>query len=346
MKKILVIFTGGTIGSQIKDATIDVDAAAGGEILKMFHEKYVRNIEFETMQPLNILSENSNPMYWQVLYNAMKNLNFQSYSGIIITHGSDTLPYTGAFIGFLFHYLEIPIVITASNYTLGRAKSNGLTNFINSVELIHESGLKGIYSVFQNNKNKSKIFLSTRIQEADAYQDQFISFGGSDLGEIQNGKVLLHRSAVNPTRKQLNEHRVKLLGDDLYFVNRITAIKPYPGLVYRDFNFPVKPSAILHSLYHSGTGCIHGGRYSLPDFVKKCIESGIDFYIISLKNVESDLYITSREIMEAGAIPLQNISFEAAYAKLNIAYNQTAMSPMEYMQKEIFFEFLPKMNAK
>jgi len=342
MKKVLVIFTGGTIGSKINNSIIDVDESTGYYLLEMYRERYRADIEFDTLQPINILSENFTPDHWQALYDTIKQVDMNQYKGIIVTHGTDTLPYTSAILGFLFHYTHIPIVITGSNFALENRNSNGLSNFNSAVEFIVNAGIHGVFTIYQNNCGESIVYLASRVREADSYNDQFDSFGGIDFGEIQDGTFQLNQNRINPTLPELMKHRERLIDDNIQFKNQVFAIKPYPGLNYDLFSFHNKPKAILHSLYHSGTGCIHESSFSLPKFVKKCKDAGMDFYLISFKNIDSDLYVTSREILEYGAIPLQNISFEAAFSKLNIAYNQNVLPPLDYVKKELFFEFLPR----
>ncbi len=342
MKKILVVFTGGTIGSRIHNSTIDVDDGVGYFLLQLFQDKYSYDVKFESIQPLNILSENFTPDHWKILYDSMRNIDLSSYAGVIVTHGTDTLPYTSAVLSFLFHHTPVPIVITGSNYALESEQSNGLDNFRSSVEFIINSAIPGVFTLFQDNKERNVVYLASRIMEADSYNDQFFAFGGAYYGEIKDGMFKPKKSRINPTLSSLMEPRLKLLDESITFQNQIFAIRPYPGLNYDFFQFKNKPKAILHSLYHSGTGCIGDSLYSLPRFVKRCKEEGMDFYLISFKNIDNDLYRTSREILEYGAIPLQNISFEAAFVKLSIAYNQVTLPPQEYMAKELFFEFLPK----
>lgn len=341
MKKILVVFTGGTIGSRIHNSTIDVNDQAGYYLLKKLQDNYHYDVEFETMQPLNILSENSNPDCWRILYSAMKKVDMSSFDGIIVTHGTDTLPYTSAVLGFLFCHTRIPVLITGSNYALENEKSNGLANFKSCVDFIVNSAVPGVFAIFQDNNGRNLVYLATRIMEADAYNDQYLNFGGAVYGEIKDGKFEPVIDRINPSLHRLSEPKIKLPEGDITFNNEIFAIRPYPGLNYSYYNFAGKPKAILHSLYHSGTGSTCDLEFSLPKFVKKCRDAGIDFYLISFKDLNSELYRTSREILEYDAVPLRNISFEAAYAKLCIAYNQNGLTPREYMEKEQYFEFLP-----
>lgn len=342
MKRILVIFTGGTIGSRVHNSTINVDDAVGYHLIELFKEKTKSDIYFDTLQPMNLLSENCTPKHWEILYDTIKNVDASDYDGIIVTHGSDTLPYTSAVLSFLFSHFEIPIVITASNYALEYKHSNGLDNFTASVDFIVNIGLRGVYTIFQNDKKENRVYLASRLVESDSYTDQFLSYGGIELAEIEDGNLKYFSHPINPTIHQLNTVRDEVLKEAITFNNKVFAIRPYPGLDYECFQFKNKPNAIVHSLYHSGTGCIYGENYSLPNFIKKCKDDGIDFYLMSFKDIDSDLYLSSRELLEYGAIPLQNISFEAAYAKLTIAYNQNTMIPEKYMKKELFFEFLPK----
>ncbi len=345
MKRILVVFTGGTMGSRMQNATIDVDEAAGYYLVKAFQDKYEYEVEFETIQPINILSENATPVHWQLLYDALRQENLEAYDGIIITHGSDTLSYTCAAIGFLMCHTRIPILLTASNYALEYKESNGMDNFCSCVDFISNSPIPGVFAVYQNNKEKNIVYLASRIMEADSYTDQYASFGGKHFGEIKNGTLKAKKGKLNPTGKKLLEKRVPLF-DKLAFTNQILAIRSYPGLNYEFYDLKNKPKAVLHSLYHSATGCTGYSDYSLTEFIKRCSMEGIDTYLISFKSLDSDLYKSSRELLEYGAQPLQNISFEAAYAKLCIAYNQTAMPAKEYVEKELYFEYLPELKIE
>jgi L-asparaginase len=339
MKRILVVFTGGTIGCRIQNAIIDVDENAGYYLIEAFQNQNKYNVEFDTIQPMNILSENATPVHWQKLYASLKQIDLNQYSGIIVTHGSDTLPYTSAALSFLLQYTTIPVVLTASNYALGCPGSNGIENFCSSVEFILNSPIPGVFTVFQNDKRENIVYLASRIMEADSYNDQFSSFGGGYFGELKNGSLVFNKSKINPTLPELLKPREKLL-EDIDFTEQILAIRAYPGLDFSFYAFKKKPKAVLLSLYHSGTGCTGVSDYSVTEFVKHCRNEKIDSYLISFKRVKCDLYQTSRDILENGAHPLQNISFEAAYAKLCIAYNQTVIAPLEYIEKNLFFEYL------
>ncbi len=342
MKKILVILTGGTIGSKVESKLIDVNPAAAYRLISLYNETYSSDTEFEVIQPLNILSENITPLEWTTLCKTMSGIDCSDYQGIIITHGTDTLPYTSALIGLLYHHLTVPVVLIASNYALDDARSNGLINFRSAVCLIKEGVAKGVFTIFQNDIGENDVFLATRIVEADNYNDQFGFYGGEPFGQIIDEKLVLSPSPLNPSLDEINANKTRIVQNAIDFKNNILVIKPHPGLDYRYFDLTHKPKAILHCLYHSSTACTDGGNYSLLEFIKRCKEEGIDFYVTSFKNYDAEMYATSKEILSLGAVPLINISAEAAYTKLLVLYNQDNLSAEAFMQTNIYFESLPE----
>lgn len=338
MKKILVMFTGGTIGSKKNNKLINVDESTAYYLLDKYMESgYARDVEFVTIQPLNILSENLIPNDWLIMYKCLIENNFQTYDGVIITHGTDTLPFSAAALSYMLNDTLIPVVITASNYPLEDDKSNGLKNFISSVDFVLEKPACGVFVVYENNKGEAIVHLGTRLTEAVPFTNEFYSINSLYFGKMINRKISIIEHELNPTLDMLHLPRQKANIPDVNYTSEILYIRPHPGLDYRYYNFAArKPKAVLHGLYHSGTACTRDneGFYSLVNFVKYCIDNSVDFYISPI-NVSGDLYLTSNSLIDAGAIPLQNISLEAGLVKLMLAYGS-------FSNKEHIREFLNK----
>lgn len=343
MKKILVVLTGGTIGSRIEGTTIDITDVSSYHLISLYRERYGDRHEFEVINPISVLSENMRPQIWTELVHALWNVKWEDYSGAIITHGSDTLAYTSAFLGMLFSYASVPIVLTASNYPLGTKGSNGLVNFRSCVELIETPGLRGVFTVYQNDKQENCVYLATRITEADCYRDQFGAFGGKVFGKLKEGRLCVEECYTNPTVQELAafcEKKQKPIGEAPVFHKKVLMIRPYPGMDYRYIDLMNRPAAVLHYLYHSATACTEGEGYSLTDFLKRCKEENIPVYTASYKSEDGPAYITAKEILGAGAEPMRNISPEAAYMKLVLWYNMEEKF-RESMEESLYFEHLP-----
>ena len=165
MKNILVVFTGGTIGSTVSEGTIDTSSAAPFTLLQLFqqHDKNHQHIHFCTIEPLRILSENLVPCAWTTLINAIEAQQPEQYDGIIITHGTDTLAYTAAALSFYFNAIKIPMLLVSSDYPLDDARANGLENFMCAVEFIRQHIETGVFVPYRNQQQTTQVHRGTRL---------------------------------------------------------------------------------------------------------------------------------------------------------------------------------------
>lgn len=351
MKKILVVFTGGTIGSTLSDGTIKTTDEAPFKLIQQFQQHYKNHqqIKFRTIHPLQILSENLAPCVWKTLISAIEAQQPDQYDGIIITHGTDTLAYTAAALSFYFNAIKIPMLLVSSDYPLDDSRANGLGNFICAVEFILQNIQVGVYVPYRNHQQILQVHRGSRLASSLQLSGDFFSVQGKSFMQFENRQFLL----MNPSTKSIltnngrlseSEVRVKgitqtrLTNIKADFSERILMIKPYPGLNYAHFNLD-HVDAVLHDLYHSGTACSStqwGKNYSLFEFIKRCEEQNIKIYLApAIKS--TDAYQSTRILIEQGAEMIWNMSIEAAYVKLMLAYGNFSNEQkiMEFMDMDI-----------
>ncbi len=330
MKKILVILTGGTIGSASLNGTVDVSPDAARSIEYLYYEKYGRDVSLELIQPINTLSENMLPEIWLKLCDCLDGISCADYSGIIICHGSDTLSYTACLTAMLYNHLPVPVVLTASNYELGNEKSNGLVNFRSAVCLI-KSGIRGVFVSYAGADGSNDIYIASRIMESDPYNDEYRSFDGGVWGRIVSDKLEICSS---PGKAELDAFRPLKIKRPHSFDKRVMLIRPYPGMSYKNISLD-GISAVVHYMYHSATACVVGDDTSVIGFAERCAEKGIKLYMASFKDRNTErAYLSSREILKSSAVPLFNISPEASYVKALIAENSEGFD----INDTLFFE--------
>lgn len=328
MKKILVLLTGGTIGSKVENGVIDVGENSVYLLTSLYEEKFGKE-DFEVRVPLQILSENMTMDSLLVLLKAVRDVKTEEYAGVIIAHGSDTLSFTSAFMGLLFDHYEIPIVLVASNLPLSKPEGNGLANFAAAVSFIRNSAQEGAYVIYRDHKNCLKVYHALTICEADPVLDDYHDFRGEAFGYMEDGRFIPFRKK----EKQMVQtgENVASDGTENYryivpdsFDNSVLVIRPYPGMDYSFFNLAgeKKPAAVLHYLYHSATACIVGEHTGFPEFAKRCREKGIPLYTASYKQTKGDLYASADQLLKEGGIPLLNQSVEMAYARLMLHFNR------------------------
>lgn len=329
--KVLVIMTGGTIGSKTEDNIIDVKSNSY-HIIEKYKEIYGDNVQFYTLQPINKLSENFTLKTLEVLGNTILTKGDTNYDGIVVTHGSDTLAYTSSFIGMITRHFKIPIVLVASNYEISNPMANGLDNFHGAIQLIKSKLLRGCFVVWKDSiTSRINVHISTRLNQCDSFTDNFTSFGGEPFAEIINDKVVLNILKINPTLEQIVTDREPLC-DEIRLENKSMLISTYTGLDYSTINFSKDVKSIVIYLYHSGTACTVSGKYSLLEFINN--NSDKQVYIASLKRTE-DIYSTCDELLKSNAIAMYNINRESSYIKSlilnNLKYNK-------YTMENFFFE--------
>lgn len=132
--KILVVATGGTIGS-VRGDTISLDK----NNLKILDFCKRDGVEFVGVSPYSVLSEDINISHWRLLFDCINDKK-ADFDGIIILHGSDTLAYTSALIGNAFP--NDSIVLVASDKPIEDKDANGIANFNLALDMLQ----KGVYS--------------------------------------------------------------------------------------------------------------------------------------------------------------------------------------------------------
>ncbi|MDE3208354.1 MAG: asparaginase, partial [Pseudomonadota bacterium] len=269
--KILVIFTGGTIGSIKSNRIIAPNMQTGYELIERYYKSHSQNeLSFMARQPLCVLSENIVPDNWLMIAKSLEDA--KEFLGVIIAHGTDTLPYTAAALSYLFSNIAVPVVLTGSNYPLADPRSEGMRNFSAAVDFIQTLQLPGIYVSFENNQGNSIIHLGSRLMQATTFTDVFSSLGDAYFGCMKNGRFYWHDHPYNPPHDSIHPAEPQISINDAAFSNEILYICPQPGLVYDYFlSGSKKPLAILHGLYHSGTACTNPDKisFSILNFIKK-----------------------------------------------------------------------------
>ena len=314
MTNILLVFTGGTIGSQLENGTIDTDSTAGFKLIRLFQQHHPEpdRVSFKTLQPVQILSENLHPEIWRTVIAAIEAEDLSAFDGIIVTHGTDTLAFTAAVLGIYFHAINIPLMLVSSNYPLDNPKANGLPNFICAVDFMRQRHADGVFVPYQNPGQSMQVHIGTRLHSCLPLSGDFISVQNKPYCRYDHGEF-------TPLHELPEKQAATIILKNKFA--RILLIKPYPGLDYSHFNLD-NIDAILHDLYHSGTACVTdqwGKQHSLIEFSVQCQQRGVPLYLAPAIKT-ADAYSSTRQLLAHGAKMVWNSSLETVYAKLCLAY--------------------------
>ncbi|MBQ3264471.1 MAG: asparaginase [Ruminococcus sp.] len=313
--KILLFTTGGTIGSSFDGDRINVRADGKSAVVDRYQAEH-GDVQLDIKCPLNILSERVSCGDLNILAQALLEAELSRYDGVIVTAGSDTLAYLAGFVGLLLGGCPIPVMIVAANKILTAPDSNGYENFCCAAELIRQ-GVGGVYVPYRNSGGTMYVHSATELRQAELSED-FFSLHGA-YGVFENG-------VLREQRPYIAQHIPAVFGKERLprISDSVLLLHPYPMQDYARISAH-GVRAVLHTLYHSAT--LDSG--AAADFIRSL--GDVPFFIASIRAGQKP-YATTKEIIEAGAVPLYDISPECAYMKLLLACAQDELSIREFME--------------
>lgn len=337
--KILVIHTGGTIGSTSQKGVVRLSGNAVATLTGRYKKSRGDTVSFAEIMPISIQSESIAVSDWQLLCKSVVE-NQHQYDGIILTHGTDTLHFTAAALSVALAGIAIPVVLVAASYPLDDKRSNGFVNFTAAADFIMNCRLPGIFVMYGNTGEDITVYLGSRLMGCDGFTHRFRSINDTPLGSMSGGVFVPNTEKENPTQNQLRARATGIEKGSYSFSDEVLMICPYPGIRYNAFDLKgIK--AVIHGLYHSGTASVRGDNTSIIPFAKRCNTLGIELYIAPADSV-SAVYSSSDEMRHTNIIPLGKMSTETAYVKLCFAVSQgtDGVQARQFMEKERFFELL------
>lgn len=134
-RKVLVLYTGGTIGMQAlpNGSLAPVPRALAAQLRRMEELKQERMPECHLVEFSPLLdSADMTPKDWSTIANAIGD-NYYEYDGFVVLHGTDTLAYTASALSFMLEQLAKPVVVTGSMLPFCEPVSDARQNLMGSV---------------------------------------------------------------------------------------------------------------------------------------------------------------------------------------------------------------------
>lgn len=133
--KVLIIYTGGTIGMIKDSATGELSNVDFNLISQHVPEINRLNIEIDSVscnEPVD--SSEINIERWNEIATTVFE-NYLHYDGFVVLHGSDTMAYTASALSFIFDGLQKPVILTGSQLPIGIIRTDGKENLITALEI-------------------------------------------------------------------------------------------------------------------------------------------------------------------------------------------------------------------
>ncbi|WP_224485027.1 asparaginase [Robertkochia aurantiaca] len=310
--KILLIYTGGTIG-MIKDyETGALRAFDFDKLLSRIPELSHLNCDIQSVsfeKPID--SSNMNPQYWVRLLEIIES-NYKEFDGFVILHGSDTMSYTASALSFMLENLGKPVIFTGSQLPIGDLRTDAKENLITSIEIAslqknRQPVIREVCLYFEY-----KLYRANRTTKINA--EHFEAFASPNYPPLAESGVHLkinHDMLIRPARRKIKFHK------DLD--PSIGLIKLFPG-IDREFMASIllneRIRAVIIETYGAGNAPTEEW---FGEVVRQAVKQGkhvVNVTQCSGGRVMMGTYETSTHLKKAGVINGSNITTEAAIAKL------------------------------
>ncbi|MBI35267.1 MAG: L-asparaginase 1 [Flavobacteriales bacterium] len=305
--KILVLYTGGTIGMVKSESGTYVPFSLEG-LLGCIPEINALGVDLH-LESFKIPLDSAliGPGEWLEIVNVIKN-NYDLVDGFVVLHGTDTMAYTSSALSFMLRGIHKPVVLTGAQVPIYESDSDGISNFINALKIARDGVVREVSLWFHETLFKGACV--TKFDSKDF--NGFSSPNHSHLAK-KGSKIIYNKHAF--LKGNIERNFFKKINSKVKFLNLLPSVnKQIEAKVIQENSI----QGIVLSIFGSGTVPLVQNdpvflalkNKKLPILaVTECYKGGL----------EIGKYEAGSVLNELGVISGQKMTKEAALTKLIVA---------------------------
>lgn len=308
-RKVLIIYTGGTIGMEKDYITGSLRAFDFNHIFNKIPEMNLLECDITVHQfPEPLDSSDVGPEEWKIMAKLIE-VNYPFYDGFVILHGTDTMAYTASALSFMLHNLKKPVILTGSQLPIGDLRTDAKENLLTSLyyaslysqneAVVQEVALYFEYKLLRGNR-----CLKFSAENFDAFISPNYPILGESGVHLKVEETLLYKEKNNEP-----------FFVDLHLSDRVLLWRIFPGINFE--NIPEIPQIKVLILQVFGSGTIFSNKKT-ESILKKIKDNGTEIVVISQcvsGGISIGKYNNSNIFKKIGAISGKDITTESALAK-------------------------------
>jgi len=194
MRQVCLITTGGTIASKLEPSSGHVTASVtGSELRGMLHDP-LDGFAIMIDEFCNVGSYALDlPTVFELARRVNEKLADPDCQGVVVTHGTDTMEES-AYMADLLVQSDKPVVFTGAQHAFDEPNPDGPRNIADSIRLAASDEARGlgVLICFEQEFHAARDVTKSHSSRVDT----FISGEHGKLGEIDGGRVIVHRKPV------------------------------------------------------------------------------------------------------------------------------------------------------
>jgi L-asparaginase len=312
--KILLIYTGGTIG-MIEDNTSGSYLPFSIESILGFVPKLkeldadISVVSFDT--PLDSAHVGLNE--WLEIKTIIQK-NYEAYEGFVVLHGTDTMAFSASALGFLLQGLNKPVIFTGSQLPISKPRSDAHENLVTAIEIAiaqknNKPRVPEVTLFFDNN-----LYRGVRSTKNNA--EDFDAFSSANYSVLATAGVNI--KFKDAQIKKISDNAFQALNE---LEENVVILKLFPGINDAYIKQVVSASWVKGIVLETfGTGTVNLSDESV-EVLKKAINGGVKIIAVSQCNVgsvELGKYEASSVLKEIGVLSGKDITSEAALTKMMV----------------------------
>lgn len=313
--KILLIYTGGTIGMKQDPESGALVPFNFEQILEEVPELRKFDCEIDTFSfhpPID--SSEIETGFWQELALLIGN-KYDSYDGFVILHGTDTMSFSASALSFMLENLEKPVIFTGSQLPIGMLRTDGKENLISSIEIAAAKDPRGRAMVpevciyFE-----SQLYRGNRTTKYNA--ENFRAFRSSNYPCLAEAGVHIR---YNSSFINYPPEWGKKLNVNTSLDTSVAILKIFPGISPQVVSSIVGTHglrALIIETYGSGNAPT---KPWLMEILREAIAKGVLIFNVTqchAGSVDMEAYSTGILLKKMGVVSGFDCTIEAAVAKL------------------------------